>query len=98
MKLTRRKFVERLALGTTLLTGGVSSAAANSAQRSSSSAKKLRPNIKFILADDLGWGDRETRCDRANGNTFAMARFADSSIYLSISVSRQILVTRIPRS
>src|ERR1041384_1799240 len=54
MKLTRRKFVQRLAIGTTLLSG--SRRIANSVQRSSD-AKESRPNIIFILADDLGWGD-----------------------------------------
>jgi len=54
MKLTRRKFVQRLAIGTTLLSGVRSTAIANSAQRS---AKEASPNIIFILADDLGWGD-----------------------------------------
>src|SRR6185312_5132247 len=54
MKLTRRKFVQRLAIGTTLLSRGVRSAA--SVQRSSD-VKESQPNIVFILADDLGWGD-----------------------------------------
>src|SRR5690348_18437018 len=57
MKLTRRKFVQRLAIGTTLLSGGArSTAIANSVQRSPD-AKQTRPNMIFILADDLGWGD-----------------------------------------
>src|SRR5690348_2926834 len=57
MKLTRRKFVQRLAIGTTLLSGGArSTAIANSVQRSPD-AKQTRPNMIFILADDMGWGD-----------------------------------------
>jgi arylsulfatase A-like enzyme len=56
MKLTRRKFVQTLAAGTTLL-GDLGSGARTRFAQTSSSATNARPNIIFILADDMGWGD-----------------------------------------
>src|ERR1041385_7247983 len=52
MKLTRRRFVQGVAAGATFLSDFVSVA-----RMQTSSAKDSRPNILFILADDLGWGD-----------------------------------------
>src|SRR5215207_955915 len=56
MKLTRRKFIQTLAAGTTFF-GDFASAARTHFAQTSSAVKDFRPNIIFILADDLGWGD-----------------------------------------
>lgn len=57
MKLTRRKFVQGLAAGATLLNQGLSSVATAQSAEAPATVKKSRPNVIFILADDLGWGD-----------------------------------------
>ncbi len=48
--------MQSVAAGTTFL-GGLGSVAATQSAQTSSTKNDFRPNIIFILADDLGWGD-----------------------------------------
>ena len=54
MKLTRRTFVSGIASAATIFLGGRTVVADSDSFQSSRSS---RPNVIFILADDLGWGD-----------------------------------------
>jgi arylsulfatase A-like enzyme len=64
MKLTRRKFVKNAVAGASLLAAPLSSVGSTQSSLQKTSVSKIgpgaspvKPNVVFILADDLGWGD-----------------------------------------
>lgn len=57
MKLTRRSFLEAMAAGAALLQGAKAACGTTHSSARLVKARTSRPNVVFILADDMGWGD-----------------------------------------
>ncbi|HEX6648260.1 MAG TPA: sulfatase-like hydrolase/transferase [Pyrinomonadaceae bacterium] len=84
MKLTRRQFVGGIAAGASLMSSELT--------KHTPAAQSSRPNVVFILADDLGWGDLSCygRPDYATPN---IDRLATEGVKLTNAYSASAVCT-----
>ncbi len=85
MKLTRRQFIGGIAAGAGLISSGV-------VKHTSATQRASPPNVIFILADDLGWGDLSCygRPDYATPN---LDRLASEGVRLTNAYSASAVCT-----
>ena len=88
MKLTRRKFITGITSAATLL----ASRKATSASTAFRNHAGTRPNIVFILADDLGWGDLSCY-GRPDYSTPNLDRLASQGVRFSDAYSASAVCT-----
>jgi arylsulfatase A-like enzyme len=88
MKLTRRKFITGITSAATLL----ASRKATSASTGFRNHASTRPNIVFILADDLGWGDLSCY-GRPDYRTPNLDRLASQGVRFSDAYSASAVCT-----
>ncbi|HEX6188192.1 MAG TPA: sulfatase-like hydrolase/transferase [Pyrinomonadaceae bacterium] len=88
MKFTRRNFLGGLATGATVLLGRNSSPGKASPRPS----RANRPNVIFILADDLGWGDLSCY-GRPDYRTPNLDRLASQGVRLTDAYSASAVCT-----
>ena len=91
MKLTRRKFINALASTGALFVSRVKPSSFNS-PAAATTPPQGRPNVVFILADDLGWGDLSCY-GRPDYRTPNLDRLASQGVRLTQAYSASAICT-----